>query len=297
MLPEKSSSSIQQSLSSSRQPASGPLASSATTNGRRMARRARRLDSTPLVYCDATVPRGAADIWLFMRERFPSSKREGKCWPSVQTLATAMHVSVRTVQYRLRRLEKAGWLTITTRRRRTNEYNFRTPAAVAISVEGSDKACTQPRAINCTQNCTLVPSGESSLREDSPSGRETRASDGPFSSSEAHSRRAKPKVVPLSPSGWPPDKQRLIDQWREFLSQWPRDRRGVDAGFRLWSALINSGELDQSNIEEVFSGLVRWKNSDQWFRDAGRYIPAIEGWLQRRAWKDFPRQQDVDSWR
>jgi hypothetical protein len=37
--------------------------------------------------------------------------------------------------------------------------------------------------------------------------------------------------------------------------------------------------------EAVMMGLERWKKSDDWNRDGGRYIPMPATWLRQRRWE------------
>jgi len=91
----------------------------------------------------------------------------------------------------------------------------------------------------------------------------------------------------------------LCERYQDLLAQWPKeDRRGVDLGARTWISLIDIGEITEENIGEVFEGLERWKGSEQWRKG---YIPAIsnmdgKGWLQLRAWKDWPKQAEKERW-
>jgi hypothetical protein len=96
-------------------------------------------------------------------------------------------------------------------------------------------------------------------------------------------------------------KQGLIDRYRDFLRAWPHDKRGVDLGSQCWISYIDNGTITEDNVYEVFEGLERWKASELWSRENGRYIPALAnsrgtGWLQVRAWKDWPKPKEVDSW-
>ena len=86
----------------------------------------------------------------------------------------------------------------------------------------------------------------------------------------------------------------LYSRYEEFLQKWPADRRGVDLGAQMWISLVDSGEITDANIESIFDGLERWKASEAWQKDNGKFIPAIAsphgtGWLQKRSWKDYPK--------
>lgn len=96
-------------------------------------------------------------------------------------------------------------------------------------------------------------------------------------------------------AGPPDDGNPLAADYERVLLAWPDDKRGVDLGMQFWLSLIDCGELTSENLPAVFEGLERWKTSDLWHRDGGKYIPAIAnaqgtGWLQKRAWKDYPKQ-------
>ena len=67
----------------------------------------------------------------------------------------------------------------------------------------------------------------------------------------------------------------------------------------MWISLVDSGEITGGNIGDVLDGLERWKGSEAWQKDNGKYIPAIAntqatGWLQKRAWKDHPKPAEED---
>jgi len=88
-------------------------------------------------------------------------------------------------------------------------------------------------------------------------------------------------------------------RYGEFLQLWPADKRGVDLGAQVWITLVGSSEINEDNIGDVFDGLERWKSSELWRKDNGKYIPAIAnpqatGWLQKRAWKDHPKAAGED---
>lgn len=75
----------------------------------------------------------------------------------------------------------------------------------------------------------------------------------------------------------------------------------MDLGSQCWISYIDDGTITEDNVHEVFEGLERWKASELWARENGRYIPALAnsrgtGWLQVRAWKDWPKPKAVDSW-
>jgi hypothetical protein len=106
----------------------------------------------------------------------------------------------------------------------------------------------------------------------------------------------------LSPDCKPPAEiggSELHAEYHELLRRWPPDKRGVDLGAQVWISLVDLAEITEANVSELFDGLERWKASELWRKDNGRYIPAIAnpqatGWLQKRAWKDHPKPAGED---
>jgi hypothetical protein len=88
----------------------------------------------------------------------------------------------------------------------------------------------------------------------------------------------------------------VLKKYEELVEAGPTDRREVDLGAQIWIQLVESREITGANVAEVFAGLERWKASEQWRKDNGKYIPSIAKWLQKRAWKDYPKQAEVNSW-
>jgi hypothetical protein len=92
----------------------------------------------------------------------------------------------------------------------------------------------------------------------------------------------------------------LYERYDDLLQRWPEHRVGVDLGCQVWISLVDAGEITESNIAEVFAGLERWKSSDLWVKDHGKFIPAIAkpdggGWLQKRSWRDSPKPAGEES--
>jgi hypothetical protein len=91
----------------------------------------------------------------------------------------------------------------------------------------------------------------------------------------------------------------IYSMYQELVARWPEDKRGVDLGAQLWISLVDAGEITEASVGELFAGLERWKESELWRKDNGKYIPALanpqgSGWLQKRAWKDHPKPAGED---
>ena len=65
-----------------------------------------------------------------------------------------------------------------------------------------------------------------------------------------------------------------------FWSEYPKKVKKPDA-IRAWKKI--PATVDPGSIMD---GLIRWKKSDQWSRDDGRFIPNPATWLNAEQWKD-----------
>ena len=60
------------------------------------------------IYADQELSHRAKSVYMYLRDR---SDADGKCWPSLKTIASSLRLSVPTVQRALSELEKAGYVT------------------------------------------------------------------------------------------------------------------------------------------------------------------------------------------
>ncbi len=82
-----------------------------------------------------------------------------------------------------------------------------------------------------------------------------------------------------------------------FCEEWPEHNRvGEDEAARMWMILVDSGAISGA-ATEVFEGLSRWKHSERWLDEDGKYIPSMAKWLREKLWKDHPKQaQAKENW-
>ena len=69
-----------------------------------------------------------------------------------------------------------------------------------------------------------------------------------------------------------------------FWEEYPNRVAKRDA-IRAWQKLKPEAEL----VARIMQGLARWKQSDEWTRDNGRYIPHPATWINGRRWEDEVR--------
>jgi hypothetical protein len=95
----------------------------------------------------------------------------------------------------------------------------------------------------------------------------------------------------------------LVDKFNQLVDSYP-NAVGVHRASQVWSDYCREGTITAENVHEVFAGLERWKRSDQWVRDGGRYIPSLDKWLRGKLWRDRPalsadalaEQQQPEYW-
>jgi hypothetical protein len=107
-------------------------------------------------------------------------------------------------------------------------------------------------------------------------------------------------LPPLLPSTLPPEREsppngksesKLHSRYQELLEQFPY-ATGADEGCRQWISLVEIGEITESNVDQIFQGLERWKASRQWSNGMRQSIP---NWLRDRRWLDKPQPKAKDG--
>lgn len=71
------------------------------------------------------------------------------------------------------------------------------------------------------------------------------------------------------------------DGFDSFWKEYPNRVAKQDA-VKAWKKL----KVDPELLEKIMTGLSRWKASDEWSRDGGRYIPHPASWLNGKRWED-----------
>ena len=71
-----------------------------------------------------------------------------------------------------------------------------------------------------------------------------------------------------------------------FWSEYP-NKANKPRARKEWDRLKPEAEL----VAQIMQGLARWKQSDQWTRDDGRFIQHPATWLHGRQWEDEVHQR------
>lgn len=72
---------------------------------------------------------------------------------------------------------------------------------------------------------------------------------------------------------------------RQFLERYPR-KTDMDAAARMWISIVTAEDEPR-----VLTGLERWIDSDEWTKDGGQWIPSPVKFLEKRRWKDLPKDR------
>ncbi len=60
----------------------------------------------------------------------------------------------------------------------------------------------------------------------------------------------------------------------------------MDAAARMWISIVTAEDEPR-----VLTGLERWIDSDEWTKDGGQWIPSPVKFLEKRRWKDLPKDR------
>jgi hypothetical protein len=74
-------------------------------------------------------------------------------------------------------------------------------------------------------------------------------------------------------------------EFNRLAGEYP-NASGVELARQLWIGYVFDGVI--TDPADVFAGLKRWKESSQWTRDGGQYIPGLDKWLSGKRWRDTP---------
>lgn len=106
-----------------------------------------------------------------------------------------------------------------------------------------------------------------------------------------------PAVAPLAVKGLTLSKQdtskkdivnKTHTRFADFWSLYPK-KVAKPAAERAWKLIAPDGTL----VDKILAGLDEWKGSDQWERDAGRYVPNPSTFLNQRRWEDEVPKKEV----
>lgn len=77
-----------------------------------------------------------------------------------------------------------------------------------------------------------------------------------------------------------PEQQQLFDR---FFASYP-NREKRETALKAWSKI----NPDAETLKAIAAGLKRWKVSERWTKDGGRYVMLASTWLNQSCWNDEP---------
>jgi len=90
-------------------------------------------------------------------------------------------------------------------------------------------------------------------------------------------------------------KEKFENEFETFWTAWPRHFRKTDksaANKAFCKAFKDNNDL---TIETLLKALEWWKNSQQWQKDDGSYIPEPKAWLNQGKWRVLETLQPVQK--
>ncbi|WP_028605536.1 helix-turn-helix domain-containing protein [Ottowia thiooxydans] len=216
---------------------------------------------------------------------------DGHCWPSIETIAERTCLHRATVIEALQWLELARAVDANRANGRKTTYRV-TPGFFDATVPFKSRRSTSraERQVE-DQNQSGKPTGRaerpvgqndltSRAERPHPSGKTT----GPVGQNDTNHQE--PPINHQEPPVLKNSRSRksnagLPDGFPEFWDQYPRKVDKSDAA-KSWSKKLLHEDLDLR--AEVMVALAQQKKSDQWAKDAGKFIPHPTTWLNKERW-------------
>ena len=180
-----------------------------------------------------------------------------------ERIARNLKVSTRTIKQNLHRLVTEGYLKLR-----------RTPYGNVIQVMNSSKFGIWTPHERSEES---IPSGHREGKSSSP----LEGKRSSLTKKTQQGTRNKKNNPLYEKKGFP-----------EFWKEYPRDEDKLEAA-TAWA------KIDPEEHPQVMAGLKRWKRSEQWQQEGGRFILYAFRFLKRERWKDSPmemqRQETAQS--
>lgn len=206
--------------------------------------------------------------------------RAGCCWPSRGRLAELTGLPERRITNVTTRLAALGWLSKEGNggRSRACRYRLGMPETVTGTVTVSEETVPKSVTVSASETVTdldeTVTDSVTKTVTDLVTGIEqtmNRPENKPLSCAEPEA--AAYKVEPRAGS--------LAESFERFWAAYPKKRNKGDA-WKAWRALKPSEEL----VSAILAAVERARESVQWRKDEGQFIPYPASWLRARGWED-----------
>lgn len=93
------------------------------------------------------------------------------------------------------------------------------------------------------------------------------------------------ECTPLTPQGGGESKGNSEKDFEQLWNAYPQARRGR---YEEAKAAFRDSIPGEQEAEQALSNLTIWKQSDQWNKAGGQYVPYLSNWLTRGTWHETP---------
>ena len=96
------------------------------------------------------------------------------------------------------------------------------------------------------------------------------------------------RVLDIKESIYPPPKSDPKDypRFEEFWAAYPK-KKSKGQALKTWHKIHPGDDL----VDEILRGLSKAKNSQDWLKDDGKYIPHASTWLNAMGWTDETEEE------
>jgi len=213
---------------------------------------------------------------------------DGQCWPSIGKIAWKLNISERTIMRALKSLEERGVVTVERRQGYASVYTLhlsalpdKTPweprtsrvrgdktSGVTPSDDGQNVTPTPDIAVSPLPGQNVTPTPDIAVSPEPPE-----------EPTENHQKEPPPDDAPSGAGEGTVDP--VEESFARFWSAYPR-RTKKPAARDAWHKLSPRPEL----VETILAAVADQRQSDQWTRDNGRYIPHPATWINGQRWTD-----------
>ncbi len=206
--------------------------------------------------------------------------QDGRCWPSRGLLAALTGLPEARISVATSRLVALGWVAKEGRGGRSQACRYRLgmPETVTESVIVTDSVTvTKPVTKTVTDSVTKTVTETVRGIEQTMNIPENK----PLSCAEPEVGEYRASESGQGGEHVIPSAKALAVSFESFWSAYPKKRNKGDA-LKAWRALKPSEEL----VAAILAAVERARESVQWRKDEGQFIPYPASWLRARGWED-----------
>lgn len=102
----------------------------------------------------------------------------------------------------------------------------------------------------------------------------------------------KPNLREINQREENPTEGKRASWWDDIVKEYPQERIGdPEAGYRAYSKAVST----EAEAQQMADSLKVWKQSEQWHKEGGQYIPYLSNWIQRGIWRRKPGKQALPT--